>query len=354
MKLILLGDCHIGARSDNLAFHDYFQKFFSQVLFPYMEKEQITHIIQLGDLFDKRQSINFVSLHRGRQYFFDPLRDKGLTMDVFVGNHDTAYRSTNEVNSPHLLLGEYNNIQTFSEPVTMRYDDIDIALLPWVNSSNYASSMEFIQSTPAPILLGHLEIAGFEMYRGTIIDHGLPMETFHKFDLVCSGHYHHRSTRANITYCGTPYQITWSDFDDPRGFHVFDTTTRSLEFVLNPYRMFHKIFYNDSSKTMEQVVDRDYSMYSGTYVKVVVQQKTNPYWFDLFIDKLEKSGTVDVQVVDDHLNLNLDDDNEILQEAEDTLTILRKVVDGVESPVPKSRLEDFLINLYREAQHHEQ
>ena len=32
----------------------------------------------------------------------------------------------------------------------------------------------------------------------------------------------------------------------PRGFHIlFDTETRELEFIQNPYEMFHKIYYDD-------------------------------------------------------------------------------------------------------------
>lgn len=343
----------MGARSDSLAFHNHFDKFYSNVLFPYMESAGITQIIQLGDLFDRRKTINFNTLHLARQYFFDPLRDRGFKMDVLAGNHDTAFRSTNEVNSPKLLLGEYDNIRAFSEPVTLNYDGLDVAILPWVNPSNYADCMKFVEDTPAQILMGHLELAGFEMYRGTIIDHGMPMELFQKFDMVCSGHYHHKSSRGNIHYLGTPTELTWSDFNDPRGFHVFDTQTRNLEFILNPYRMFHKIHYNDSDKDMDQILDFEDDMYEGTYVKVIVHQKTNPYWFDLFIEKLEKTGAVDIQVVDDHLNLSMEGDDEIMQEAEDTLTILRKVVDGVETNVPKAALENFLVSLYQEAQHHE-
>ena len=319
-----------------------------------MEENAITHIIQLGDFFDRRKYINFITLHKTREYFLDPLQERGYTMDVFVGNHDCFYRSSNSVNSIDLLLGEYQNICKFSEPVTLTYDDIDIALLPWVNSSNHNDCMDFLDNTNAPILLGHLEIAGFEMYKGSVIEHGMPMDAFQKFDIVCSGHFHHKSSRGNIHYLGTPYQLTWSDYGDPRGFHVFDTTTRSLDFVLNPYNMFNKIHYNDADKTMEQVTDIDYTPYEGTYVKVVVHQKNNPYWFDLFVDRLEKAGATDIQVVEDHLNLNLEDDEDILQEAQDTLTILRSVVEGVETTVPKKNLENFLVTLYQEALHYEQ
>lgn len=739
MRIIFLGDTHFGARSDSLVFHNHFDKFYTGVLFPYMEKENITHIIQLGDLFDRRKYINFNTLHLAREYFFEPLRQKGFTMDVFVGNHDTYYRSGNEVNSPNLLLGEYTNIRTFSEPVTCTYDDIDIALLPWVNTTNHDECMEFLDETKAPILLGHLEIAGFEMYKGSVVDHGMPMEPFMKFDTVCSGHFHHKSSRGNIHYLGCihrtgkvttedgiqtikqivdskykgkvlsfnekthnlewksvinhskgsihqtnkkwvalktntkcsevrctddhpvyvvdnilnpslhiveavktagrylvslvtdkkdnknflynedqisvligsllgdgtitkkglftedhspdqseylkfkatvlnakpyalkkqgswswrfsermhcrindqtrllrsmfyrdgkkviteevlnllnplalavwycddgnllkqkksreevygfslntqsftydehllikdwfsknldidltivgytthykgvvskkyylscykwshvskffntiapfvpkviesytlnkrdgtskvvnkippcfqggskveinstflnfstqyvnevvplppklesllydievednhnffvngklvhncPYQLTWSDYGDPKGFHVFDTTTRSLDFVLNPYQMFHKVHYNDLEKEMEEVVDGDFSMYEGSYVKVVVHQKTNPYWFDMFITNLEKAGAADIQIVEDHLNLNMEDEADIMKEAEDTPTILKKVVEGLDTNISKKALESFLISLYQEAQFHE-
>ncbi len=73
----------------------------------------------------------------------------------------------------------------------------------------------------------------------------------------------------------------------------------------------------------------------------------------MYIDKLEKAGTIDIQVVEDHLNLNLEDDDDIVDEAEDTLTILRKVVDGIDTNVPKKELDSFLTTLYSEALHQE-
>lgn len=349
MKLCLLGDTHLGARNDNLAFHDYFELFYKNVFFPYLKEHNIDTVVQFGDLFDRRKYINFVSLYRCKQYLFDPLRDNGITMHVFVGNHDTAYKNTNDVNSPDLLLKEYDNITVYSDPVVANYDGLDIALLPWVNTSNYAKSIEFVNSTSAQILFGHLELAGFEMYRGAISDHGMDPKIFSKFDIVCSGHYHHRSSRGNISYLGTPYEMTWSDYNDPRGFHIMDTDTRDIDFIVNPYRMFNKIHYNDTDKTMDELLDVDLEMYRNTFVKVIVHNKNNPYWFDLFIDKLEKNGVVDMQVVEDHLNLNLEDDSDIIDEAEDTLTILRNVVEGLETSVPKKKLERVLTNLYTEA-----
>ena len=48
-------------------------------------------------------------------------------------------------------------------------------------------------------------------------------------------------------------------------------------------------------------------------------------------------------------NLNLEDDGDIINEAEDTLTILRKVVDGMDTSIDKKKLDIFLQNLYTEA-----
>lgn len=351
MKICLLGDTHFGARNDNIAFHDYFEKFYRDVLFPYLDEHNIKVMHQFGDLFDRRKYINFYSLWRSRQYFFDQLKARGIEMYVPVGNHDTYYKNSNEVNSPELLLKEYTNIHPWSSPTTVMVDGTEIALLPWVCSGNYQESIEFIENTTAQILFGHLELAGFEMHRGTFNDHGMDTKLFDKFDLVCSGHYHHRSSRGNIHYLGTPYEMTWTDYQDPRGFHIFDTDTRELTFIQNPYRMFNKIHYDDTDKSMDEILNIDLNAYQNTFVKVVVHNKTNPYWFDMFISKLEKNGVVDIQVVEDHLNLNLEDDSDIIDEAEDTLTILRKVVEGIDTNVPKKELDNFLTTLYTEALH---
>jgi DNA repair exonuclease SbcCD nuclease subunit len=352
MKIALLGDTHFGARNDNQAFHDFFEKFYRDVFFPYLIENNIDTVIQFGDLFDRRKYINFNTLARSRKYFFDPLREHGIGMHVFVGNHDTFYKNTNEVNSPDLLLTEYANVKVYSDPVDVTFDGTPITLLPWVCSGNLQQCLDHIENTPAQILFGHLELAGFEMYRGAVNDHGqFENSLLSKFDIVCSGHFHHKSSRGNIHYLGTPYEMSWSDYNDPRGFHIFDTGTRELEFICNPFVIFNKIHYDDADKSMDDVVDIDYAKYKGTYVKVIVRNKTNPYWFDMFVDRLEKAGTVDIQVVEDHLNLNLEDEGDIVSEAEDTLTILRKVVDSIETNVPKKDLDSFLTTLYTEAMH---
>lgn len=347
MKIAILGDTHIGARNDSPIFDNYFRAFYNDVFFPYLEQNDIKYIVQLGDVFDRRKYVNFNVLKSSKQYLFDRLNSYRTIM--LVGNHDTFFKNTNNVNSPDLILNEYKSITTVSSPKEFVIDGTSILFIPWICPENEQEVFNAINTTKAQICCGHFEIQGFEMYKGSIIDHGLDKNVFSKFEIVLSGHYHHRSTKQNITYCGTPYELTWSDYGDQKGFHIFDTDTRTLEFVPNPNLMFVKHHYDDQDKTIEDVLLDDFSIYKNTIVKVIVRNKTNPYWFDMLIDKLQKAGAVDIQVVDDHYNLNLEDDKDIVDEAEDTLTILNKYIDSMQIKTDKKQLEQLMRTLYNDA-----
>lgn len=351
MKIALITDTHWGARNDSAAFAEYFNRFYYDQFFPYLEEHNIDTVLHLGDICDRRKYINFVTARHLRK-FMDTCSSKAINIHVIIGNHDTTYKNTNDVNCMRELYDhtQYTGLKWYENPTEVTFGDTKIAILPWVCSGNYAESMDFVDNTDAQILFGHLELAGFEMYKGAINDHGMSPKIFDKFDVVCSGHFHHKSTRGNINYLGAPYEMTWSDYDDPRGFHVFDTETRELTFIQNKRKMFQKWFYDDANwPSFDFINGFDFGEVANSYVKVIVKNKTNPFWFDTYIDRLEKAGALDIQVVDDHLNLNLEDDSDIINEAEDTLSILRKTVDNIDTSVDKVKLASFLSNLYAEA-----
>jgi DNA repair exonuclease SbcCD nuclease subunit len=109
MRVALVTDTHFGARSDNLAFDQFFAKFYDECFFPYLEKEGIKTICHLGDVFDRRKYINYNILQSCKKYFFNKARDLGIEIHMIPGNHDTYFKNTNEVNSPSLLLGEFTS-----------------------------------------------------------------------------------------------------------------------------------------------------------------------------------------------------------------------------------------------------
>ena len=352
MRIALVTDTHWGVRNDNLAFLDYFDKFYSNIFFPELDKRGISTVLHLGDIVDRRKYISYVTLRRLKEGFIEPCLYRNIDLHVIVGNHDVPYKNTNEINAMQELF-DSTNVKYYSEVAEVLFDDVPHAIIPWINNGNYASTMEFMQNTEAQVVFGHFEIAGCLMDRGNINDHGLKISDFKRFDRVMSGHFHHKSTTGNIDYLGCPYELTWSDYQDPKGFHIYDTETRQLEFIRNPYSMFHKVFYNDEGKTMEQLLDQEFSAYEGTYVKVVKNSNGNPYWFDKFMDKLLKADPISIQIVEDHLNLDLDDDDDLVNEAEDTMTILSKYIDGMPENVPKKKLDSLMKSLYTEALHFE-
>lgn len=343
-KVALITDTHYGARGDSTAFDLYFKQFYDNVFFPTLEERGIKRIIHLGDCFDRRKYINFNSLQSCKEYFFDKARDLNIKIDMIVGNHDTFYKNTNEVNSPDLLLKEYQNITTYSSPTTIDVDGRKILMLPWICTDNYKESMDAINSTEAKVCFGHLEIEGFQMFKGQENHEGFDPKIFKRFTLLCSGHFHHRHGKDNIYYLGNPYQMFWNDYEDDRGFHIFYTDTLECEFIINPYTIFEKVYYDDT-KTLPNAEE-----YANKLVKLVVVEKSDQLKYDAFVDKLYKANPLEVKIIEDMSEFEADilDDDDI--DLSDTQTLLSQYVDALETDVDKVRLKTLMKTLYIEAQ----
>jgi DNA repair exonuclease SbcCD nuclease subunit len=347
MKLCILGDTHHGMRGDSLDFHRYYKKFYDTVFFPYLEENGIKVVLQLGDLFDRRKFINFNSLYLVRKYFFDKLKDMNIDFYTLLGNHDVSYKNTLEINSSTLLLKEYENIHIIDEPCTKTFDDLPIDFVPWICDDNEQEVLDYIKNSFSQICVGHFEIDGFEMDRGSVFNGGMNRNKLLSYDIVLTGHFHHKSNQGNIHYVGTPGEMTWSDYNDTRGFHIFDTDTRDLTFIENPYKMFHKIFYDDSVNDFEYWKKFDYSYYQGTYVKIVVVKKDNPYLFDSVVDNFYKTNICDISIVEDFSEHDNEDD--IVDQAEDTMTILSKYIDNLPLKIESEKLKRMMKEIYIEA-----
>ena len=355
MKVAIITDQHFGARNDSVQFLDFYEKFYEDVFFPKLKEEGITTLLILGDTFDRRKYVNFFTFKRARDMFFDRLWQMGIQVHMLAGNHDTYYKNTNEVNSVSLLLREYNNINVIDHPKTIFVDDIPICMMPWICVENFQDSMDTIKDTEASICCGHFEIAGFSMHRGMPSLEGLNREIFTKFEYTFSGHYHHKSSDGDIHYLGNPYELTWQDYNDTRGFHIFDLTTRDLLFVENPFVMFHKIVYDDKEESITEITNKDLSKYTNTYVKVVVINKTNPYLFDKFMNSLYNVNPIDITIAEDYIDLTEGVNDDIIDQAEDTVTIINKYVDSIkEESIDNEKLKSLLKELYVEALNLEQ
>ena len=348
MKIAIVTDTHFGARNDNLNFNDYFYKFYDNIFFPTLKERDITTCVHMGDVVDRRKYISYRIANDFRSRFIERFKELGIDLHIIIGNHDTYYKNTNEVNSMDELVGEDILTTIYSEPQVVEFDETPILFMPWINANNYDKSIKLLNTAKSDIIMGHLGIAGFEMYSGQVSLEGYKKEMFRRFDTVFSGHFHHKSDDGQIYYLGTPYEITWSDYNDPKGFHIFDTDTRELERIVNPYTLFNKIFYDD---TQEDYSNHDVEQYRDKYVKLIVVNKKDLYAFDKFVDRLLTADAYEVKIIEDFSELdanNVSDD--IVENTEDTMTLLEKYVDELDVTLDKTRLKNTMRTLYNEAQ----
>ena len=113
--------------------------------------------------------------------------------------------------------------------------------------------------------------------------------------------------------------------------------------------MFHKIFYDDGKTDFEFWKNYDYNKYKNTYLKVVVICKQNPYLFDTVLDNLYKAEVTDISIVEDFTDTNIDIDDDIVNQAEDTMSILSNYIDGATLDVNNEKLKTIMRELYVEA-----
>ena len=342
MKIAIITDQHFGARKNSKLFHDYFLKFYNDVFFPVLYSEGITTIVDMGDTFDSRKGIDFSALSWAKNNYYDKLKELGCTIHTIVGNHTAYYKNTNEINAVDLLLREYGIVKIYSEPTEIKLDKLGILLVPWINSENEDRTFKCLKKTKCDVVMGHLELNGFHATQGHIQENGTPVGAFEGFKRVYSGHYHIRSNKENIYYLGNPYEMFWNDWNNTRGFHIFDTETLEHTPINNPYKLFYKIYYDD---TDHQTFDT--REFSDKIVKVIVRKKTNTNKFEKFIDKLYQSNVAELKIVE---NFQFEESEEFEAfESEDTLSILNRYIEDAEINLDKSRIQKMLHEIYQEA-----
>jgi hypothetical protein len=309
--------------------------------FPALEEQGVEIVVHMGDAFDNRKSIDFWGLDWTRRVVLEPLRKYEVHM--IVGNHDIFLRNSTEINAPELLLKDYPNIKTYSSPTNTKVGGIDMTFIPWICSENYDETLKVIKKSKAKIAMGHLELQGFRVNKHLVMEeHGLDPNIFTKFQKVFSGHYHTRSDNGRIFYLGNPYEMYWTDVNDTRGFHIFDTETFEHTPINNPYKLFYNIYYEDTPHQMFDVTE-----YANKIVKVIVRKKSKQKEFDKFIDKLYKVGIQDLKIVE---NFDIQENEDfVIDEEENTISILNRYIDESECNFDKNVIKGIFQDLYQQS-----
>jgi len=342
MKVAIITDQHFGARKSSKFLHDYFKKFYDDIFFPYLKENDIKVVIDMGDTFDNRRSIDLWALEWAKENYYNRLEEMGITVHTIVGNHTAYYKNTNDINTVDLLLKQYKNVKIYSECTEVKLDKLKVLFIPWINNENFENTVASIKASRSICAMGHLELNGFRAHRGHVMEDGMDCELFEKFETVFSGHYHTRSDDGKIFYLGNPYEMFWNDVNDTRGFHIFDTETLEHTPINNPYRIFHNIYYEDNNYKLF-----DAREYQGKIVKVIVKKKSKPKEFEKFIDKLYSVGVQELKIVE-NFEIHIDEDFEV-DETENTISILNRYIDEAEMECDKSIVKGILQKIYSQA-----
>jgi hypothetical protein len=134
----------------------------------------------------------------------------------------------------------------------------------------------------------------------------------------------------------------WTDVNDTRGFHIFDTETLEHTPINNPYKLFYNIYYEDTPYK-----SFDISEYENKIVKVIVRKKSKPKDFEKFIDKLYSSGVQELKIVE---NFDIQENEEFaINEDENTISILNRYIDDSEFNLNKDIIKEIFQDLYKQA-----
>lgn len=343
MKLVFLSDTHFGYRIDNESFNTHIRKFYQEFFFPYLDENNIEVVIQMGDLLDNRRHVSMKTFRFIREVFLDPLKERGIELHTFLGNHDIYYKNTNTLSSPSFVCSGYSNVHVYEEIKELAFGSRTFGLVPWINQENQTTFNKWLEMTEVDTCLGHFEFGGFEYIKGVMSERGMSTKGFDKFKDVYSGHYHISSSKGNILYLNTPYEMTFSDMDNEKGFYVYDTESGNIDFKVSPHILFRKIIYDD---TVVDYDNFDYSIYTGSYVKVYVIRRESMAMYSRFVDDLYAVNAIDISIIEQ--DFGLEDAEDVDIETQTTIDIIKDTVERLEN-VDKGGIINILDNLYREA-----
>jgi len=230
-RVWVLGDMHLGIRSNSNEWLEIQKDFYENVFIPTL-KDNVKEgdvLVQVGDAFDNRQSINLKVL----SYAVDLFERLGqiLPTHVICGNHDIWAKKSNEITSIDTLKW-IPNVQIYKDPHLMKWHDKNILMMPWRTDSQHEADT-LAEYPTANIVFCHSEVRGIALNSKVKNMHGTDSNSYDRYNAVYSGHIHYRQTKGQLRMVGTPYQLTRSDSGNAKGFDLVDLTTMEETFFEN-------------------------------------------------------------------------------------------------------------------------
>lgn len=321
MKIGLIGDTHHGMRNGSHIWRSYQKDMILNYIIPLFKEKQITELIDLGDWFDNRRSVLAIDWKWMKEELIPLLAENGMTLHMVVGNHTIALRDSVEVNHCEILeqlsiAHGSHCVKAYTNPTEVTFGKTKTIILPWIAHSNYNQVVSAIEETDAAVVLSHLELKGFLLTKGKLLDHGtIKTSYFEKFIKCLSGHLHIGSEQrlrsgTLVKFLGIPYEQSWSDYDSgvANGVYIMDCNDTSLEFIPTPKdrSMFLELTYSyqDISSARKGKLWQDTDYLADTLglrdkvVRIVVTDRSNQAHYAKFLKALRSVPCVNYQIVD--------------------------------------------------------
>lgn len=247
----------------------------------YSEENNISKIVCAGDFFHTKAKSYAPHVVQAWLRIKD-INKLGIDQYLIVGNHDMAMPNTS-MNSILFVFSNYSKIIP-----DYYFEDIGDTRVHFLSYTTVPFDNFIFSKTKKNVLIGHLDVIGFKMSNGYRADSGFKIADFDKFDLVFSGHYHSHQIMENIVYVGSPYQTSFAERDQNKGFIVFDTDSFTWEFVETPSAPKYKIIEIEDIEEINEKVSNDF---------IRIKLANNEISKTKLKEKLFEMGAISVDIV---------------------------------------------------------
>jgi len=335
MKLLILGDLHYGIKSFDYIIDQKLNSVFENIIFPYIKKHDIKHIVQLGDVFDDRKGVRSQSGYNYVKYFFLPIINNNLTLYQILGNHDVFYDKDNKINSLKMFFELVNKTYQYSNLKLIENYEKIILNNQELHFISYGCDVN-MDDIYGDVLFGHYAVEGFEMQKNVPVLNGMRLSSFGNFDKVFTGHIHRRDSQKNVINVGSLVECDFGESDFVHGFYVLDINHMNVEFV--PIE--EKIFIRLNADEIEK-----YKNLNDMVVEIRLDEKNSELENEKIIQKFKNLNPKDVKIK--YINKEKSFEN-IEVKNYDFLNVLKEYIDNDGSNMNKDILLKIIMKFYNE------
>ena len=234
-RIFFITDTHLGVRNNSEEWINIQRDYFFNWFIPLVKKNYRPGdiLMHLGDVYDSRQSLNLKVLDLGINIFEELSKIFVDGIFIICGNHDIFGRNTNDINSLSSLKW-IPNVNIFREPESIQFGPKKVFLMPW--RKDHEAENEILSAVGEhDYMFCHTDLKGLMFNKFVRIEEGLNYDDLNKFERVYSGHIHYSQNFGKMRMLGSPYQLTRSDTDNPKGITILDLETGYEEYFDNNY-----------------------------------------------------------------------------------------------------------------------